>query len=224
VEKLIVSAIIISLFSSISVNGKEIEIALEAELAQKIQDPMIVDDDDVGKNASNDKFIWMEGKPATGGGGRGWAEFIINLPESGTYALWGHVTAWDGNSDSFWVTWQPADPNEDAQVTKNVQFRWGVAGGPVWHWDRINHWLDAGTFDREWKFEEKGDTVLRISVREDATMLDAIFVTSNEKAKTPNEANVRLPTKKDIKIQIEGLAVNQRGKITTTWAGIKSLP
>ena len=59
-EKLIVSAIIISLSSFISVNGKEIEIALEAELAQKIQEPMIVDDD-VGKGASNDKFIWMEG-------------------------------------------------------------------------------------------------------------------------------------------------------------------
>ncbi|MCS5610952.1 MAG: hypothetical protein NZ961_11085, partial [Candidatus Poribacteria bacterium] len=76
----------------------------------------------------------------------------------------------------------------------------------------------------EWKFKEKGETLLRIAVREDATMLDAIFVTSNEKAKTPNEANVRLPTNKDIKIQIEGLAVNQRGKITATWAGIKSLP
>ena len=36
---------------------------MEAELAQKIQDPMIVDDDDVGKGASNSKFIWMEGKP-----------------------------------------------------------------------------------------------------------------------------------------------------------------
>ena len=46
-----------------SVNGKEIEIALEAELAQKVQEPMIVDDDDVGKDASNGKFIWMEGKP-----------------------------------------------------------------------------------------------------------------------------------------------------------------
>ena len=50
-KKLIVLAIIISFFSFISVNGKEIEIALEAELAQKIQAPMIVDDDDVGKGA-----------------------------------------------------------------------------------------------------------------------------------------------------------------------------
>ena len=65
---------------------------------------------------------------------------------------------------------------------------------------------------------------MRIAVREDATMLDAIFVTSNVKAKVQGEANVRLPTKEDIKIQVEGLAVNQRGKITTTWARIKSLP
>ena len=94
----------------------------------------------------------------------------------------------------------------------------------MWHWVRVNQWLDAGRFDREWKFKEKGETVLRIAVREDATMLDAIFVTSNVKAKVQGEANVRLPTKEDIKIQVEGLAVNQRGKITTTWAGIKSLP
>ena len=130
-KKLIVFATIISLFSFVSINGKEIEIALEAELAQKIQAPIIVDDDDVGKDASDGKFIWMEGKPATGGGGKGWAEFSINLPESGKYALWGHVIAWDGNSDSFWVTWQPADPDEDAQATQNVQFRWGVQQKPV---------------------------------------------------------------------------------------------
>ena len=220
-QRTLITSTTICLFLLVSISGFAWDRAIEAEKAGKVEAPMIVSDD---AKASGGKFIWMEGKPATGGGGKGWAEWSINIPKAGTYALWGHVTAWDGNSDSFWVTWQPADPNEDAQVTKNVQFRWGVAGGPVWHWDRINHWLDAGTFDREWKFKEKGETLLRIAVREDATMLDAIFVTSNEKAKTPNEANVRLPTKKDIKIQIEGLAVNQRGKITATWAGIKSLP
>ena len=220
-QRTLITSTTICLFLLVSISGFAWDRAIEAEKAGKGEAPMIVSDD---AKASGGKFIWMEGKPATGGGGKGWAEWSINIPKAGTYALWGKVLAWDGNSDSFWVTWQPADPNEDAQVTKNVQFRWGVAGGPVWHWDRINHWLDAGTFDREWKFKEKGETLLRIAVREDATMLDAIFVTSNEKAKTPNEANVRLPTKKDIKIQIEGLAVNQRGKITATWAGIKSLP
>ena len=220
-QRTLITSTTICLFLLVSISGFAWDRAIEAEKAGKVEAPMIVSDD---AKASGGKFIWMEGKPATGGGGKGWAEWSINIPKAGTYALWGKVLAWDGNSDSFWVTWQPADPNEDAQVTKNVQFRWGVAGGPVWHWDRINHWLDAGTFDREWKFKEKGETLLRIAVREDAAMLDAIFVTSNEKAKTPNEANVRLPTKKDIKIQIEGLAVNQRGKITATWAGIKSLP
>ena len=74
----------------------------------------------------------------------------------------------------------------------------------AWHWDRINHWLNAGTFDREWKFKEAGETVLRIGVREDATMLDAIFVTTNVKATVADQANARLPTDEDRKIQIEG--------------------
>ncbi len=198
--------------------GADIEIALEAELADEIVEPMIIDEE---KTASDGKFIWMEGAPATGGGDRGWAEFIINIPEPGKYALWGHVTAWDGNSDSFWVTWQPADPDENAQQTGNTEFRWGVAQGGAWHWDRINHWLDGGTFEREWKFAKAGETVLRIAVREDATMLDALFVTSNVKATAEDAANVRLPTDKDRKIQIEGLAVDAKGKAATTWGSLK---
>ena len=43
-------------------------IALEAELAQRIEEPMKIDDSDKGKGASNEKFIWMEGEPAVGGG------------------------------------------------------------------------------------------------------------------------------------------------------------
>ena len=39
---------------------------------------MKVDDNAVGKGACNGKFIWMEGKPTTGG--EGWAEFVINIP------------------------------------------------------------------------------------------------------------------------------------------------
>jgi hypothetical protein len=200
--------------------GAEVEIALEAELADEITEPMMISDD---KLASDGKFIWDEGPPVEGGGGAGYAEFIINIPEPGDYALWGHVIAWDGNSDSFWVTWQPADPDEDAQATQNTQFRWGVAQGAAWHWDRINHWLDGGTFEREWKFKKAGETVLRIGVREDATMLDAIFVTTNVKATAPDQANVRLPTDKDRKIQIEGLAVDAKGKAATTWGSLKQV-
>ena len=196
----------------------EVEIALEAELANELVDPMIIAED---KNASDGNFIWAEGEPLTGGGDKGHADFIINIPEAGDYALWGHVIAWDGNSDSFWVTWEPADPNENAQQTGNTEFRWGVAGGAAWHWDRINHWLDGGTFDREWEFKEAGETTLRIRVREDATMLDAIFVTTNVKATVPDQANVRLPTDADRKLQVEGLAVSPKGKVATTWGTLK---
>ena len=100
------------------------ERAIEAEAADTIEAPMIVADDDT---ASGGQFIWMEGAAATGGGGEGWAEYKFHISEPGTYALWGKVLAWDGNSDSFWVTWQPADPDEDAQATQNTEF----AG--VWH-------------------------------------------------------------------------------------------
>ena len=145
----------------------------------------------------------------------------LTIPEPGKYALWGHVIAWDGNSDSFWVTWQPADPDENAQQTQNTEFRWGVAQGAAWHWDRINHWLDGGTFDREWKFNKAGETALRIAVREDATMIDAIFVTTNVKATAPDQANVRLPNDRDRKIQVEGLPVDAKGKAATTWGSLK---
>ena len=165
----------------------------------------------------------MEGKPATGGGGSGWAKFIIDIPENDTYSIWGRVIAWDGNSDSFWVTWTPADPDENPQTTQNTKFRWSVDQGAIWHWDRINQWLDAGTFDREWEFD-KGETTLKIWVREDATMLDCLFITNNNKATTSFDANVRLPDDADRKAQIEGTqkAVNPKEKLATSWGKLKS--
>lgn len=198
----------------------DVEIALEAELADVIQAPMVIADDE--EDASDSKYIWAPGAPKEGGGGDGWAEFIINLPDDGKYALWGHVIAWDGNSDSFWVTWQPADPDENPQVTNNQQFRWAVQNGNAWQWDRINKWIDdVGRSDRIWEFDDPGETVLRIGVREDATKLDAIFITSNSNAADPASAKVRLPTDEDRELQIDGLAVEAKGKVTTIWGSLK---
>lgn len=196
----------------------DVEIALEAELANTIEAPMVIAKDEL---ASDGKYVWMEGPPETGGGGAGYAEFIFNIPEKGKYALWGHAFAWDGNSDSFWVTWKPADPDEDAQVTKKIDYRWGISIKNMWHWDRVNRWLDPGTADREWQFDESGETILRIAVREDAAKLDAIFVTSNVGAATAEQANVRLPTDEDREFQIEGLSVDAKGKVATTWGSLK---
>lgn len=207
-----------TVFVHSSVFGADIEIVLEAELANVIQAPMVIAEDEL---ASDGKYLWMEGPKATGGGDQGWAEFIINLPDDGKYALWAHAYAWDGNSDSFWVTWRPSDPDENPQVTKNTEYRWSIQTKNVWHWDRINHWLNAGTFDRVWEFDDPGETVLRIWTREDASKFDAIFVTSNSNAVTPDAAKVRLPTEEDREKQIDGLDVDAKGKVATTWGKLK---
>ena len=185
--------------------------AIEAENADTIEQPMIIADDDA---ASGGKYVWVEGEPA--GSERdhqGWAEFVINIPEAGTYALWGKVIAWDGNSDSFWVTWQPADPDENAQETQNKQFRWSTAHGNDWHWDRINHWLDSGTFEREWDLSA-GETTLRIAGREDGAKLDVIFITDNLSADEA-EVNPRDPGPEDV------TPVEPKEKLTTTWGKLK---
>ncbi len=189
------------------------ERAIEAEMADVIEEPMVVADD---PDASGGQFVWVEGEPLTGGGGAGWVEYKLHISEPGTYALWGKVIAWDGNSDSFWVTWQPADPDEDAQVTQNVEFRWGVAAGDTWHWDRINHWLDGGTFDREWVIEAGGETTLRIAVREDACMLDVIYITDNL-SEDEAEVNPRDPIPEDSLTPIE-----PQDKLATTWGKLKA--
>lgn len=198
-----------------------VDMALEAEFADVIEEPMVVatpadaaaagGPEPVG--ASRGSFVWVPGPPVTGGGGEGFVEFNIRIPVAGTYAIWGRVAAWDGNSDSFWVVWQPSDPDENPQDTQNTEFRWGVAQGNEWHWDRINHWLNGGTFEREWDFSA-GATTLRIYSREDAAMLDSIFVTDNL-SEDEAEVGPRLPTDEDL------TAVEPAHKLAVTWGEIR---
>jgi hypothetical protein len=226
--KLIMTAIALFMVSTIAFG--DVEIALEAELANKIQAPIVIAVPEDAKaqgggkptEPSNDKFIWAPGPPVTGGGGSGFAEFIIDIPENDTYAIWGRVVAWDGNSDSLWVTWTPADPEENPQATQNTEFRWSTAQGNDWHWDRVNHWLDGGTFEREWELD-KGETLLKIWSREDATMLDCLFISNNLQAES--EGILRMPDDKDRQAQIEGVQrpVEPKAKLATTWAEIRSV-
>lgn len=210
--------LLIGLFIAEAAFAKRVEIAIEAEHPHEIVAPMKVDDD---PNASRGKFIWMEGKPATGGGGAGYATYIINIPTADKYAVWGQVIAWDGNSDSFWVTFVPPDPaDENPQASGNTDYRWATAQGATWHWDRINAWKDGGTFDREWKMDV-GEHKLTIWVREDATMLDALFITNNLSA-DPGSAGARLPTDKEVELWLKGMqAVKSAGKVAMTWGNIK---
>ena len=211
---------------SLSSHAKTVEIALEAEFAHKIQAPMVaaVPDDAIAQGGpgpnepSRGKFVWAPGAPVAGGGDAGFAEFIVDIPVEDEYAIWGHVIAWDGNSDSFWVTVRPADPDENPQQTGNTEYRWAVAQGNNWHWDRINHWLDGGTFERKWDLPQ-GEADIKIWTREDAAMVDALFII-NDPAATQND--VRFPTDEDVEKQLSGQrAVHPTGRLSMTWGYIK---
>ncbi|GIX06678.1 MAG: hypothetical protein KatS3mg115_1081 [Candidatus Poribacteria bacterium] len=203
--------------------AQDVEIALEAEFANEIVPPMTVavpdDVKDFGPkppDPSRGQFIWAPGAPATGGGGAGYARFIVEIPKEDTYAIWGRVIAWDGNSDSFWVTVTPPDEDPNPQQSQDTHFRWATQQGPDWHWDRVNQWLDGGTFEREWDLP-KGEVVITIWVREDATMLDALYIVND----TSNNVVPRLPTDQEVERQQGKLAVDPRGKLATTWAALK---
>ena len=199
-----------------------VEIGVEAEDADTIEAPMVIATPDEAAaqggpkpdEPSGGKFIWMPGPPGTGGGGKGFAEFYVNIPKAGTYAIWGRVIAWDGNSDSFWVTVVPPDPaDQNPQDTEDTHYRWAVQQGNEWHWDKINQWLDGGTFERKWDIPA-GKTLIKIWTREDATMLDCLYITDNL---SDDEAEVQPKLPSEL-----ATAVEPAGKLSTTWAKVKS--
>ncbi|MAF10505.1 hypothetical protein CMK11_08635 [Candidatus Poribacteria bacterium] len=214
--------------TSVALTGAAFELALEAELANEIAEPMVIgvpgDEIDQGgagvDEPSNGAWVWAPGPPVAGDAidHKGHVSFVVEIPEDDTYYIWGSVVAWDGNSDSFWVTVTPADDDPNPQASQDTFYRWGVQQGPAWHWDRVNQWLNAGTFDREWELPA-GEAVITIWTREAATMLDTIWITDSQGA-----AQGELPTDADRDAQLKGgpKAVEPDGKATTTWAGLKA--
>ena len=88
--------------------------------------------------------------------------------------------------------------NSKHQVPLGSSTRTNLALGPN---QCLARWWHARA---EWEFKQPGETTLRIGGREDATMLDALFITTNVKTKDPGAANIRFPTKKDREIQVKG--------------------
>jgi hypothetical protein len=200
-----------------------VEIVLEAELAQVIEAPMIIavpeDAPDQGgpepDEPSNGQFIWSNTSY------EGFAEFAIDIPKAGTYAIWARVIAWSGSNDSFYCTWLPMDSDENLSQTRNNNYRWSVANGNTWQWDRIMVWADDDSrTDKEWNVPA-GPTTLRIWSRESNTMLDCLYITDDI---IGGQMNVRVPTDRDRKIQVEGpgFSVEPAGKLPTTWGNIRS--
>jgi hypothetical protein len=191
------------------------EWATEAEFAQVIQDPMHIS---VPADApahggpepdepSNGQFIWSNTSY------EGYAEFAINMPQAGTYAVWARVIAWTGSNDSFYCTWLPMDSDENLSETRNNDYRWSVENGETWLWDRILVWADDDSrTDREWDVPA-GPTTLRIWTREQHTMLDCIFITDNLSSEEA-DVNPRVPDLVS--------AVEPADKLAVTWGSMKS--
>ncbi|GIX06677.1 MAG: hypothetical protein KatS3mg115_1080 [Candidatus Poribacteria bacterium] len=218
----------VSLLIGGGLSAVAVDLALEAEFPSEIAAPMIVDTPSnasalgpVPSDASRGKFVWLPGAPATGGtDGTGYVRYRVNIPRAGKYAVWGRVLAWDGNSDSFWVTINPPDTDPNPQQSGDTHFRWGVAQGSEWHWDRVNQWLDGGTFEREWDLPQ-GEVVITFFAREDGTMLDAIYITDNL-GTDEADVNPRLPTDQEVANQMGGAAaVEPTGKLALRWAELK---
>ena len=208
------------------------QLALEAELSLEIEEPMVIAVPDEAQaeggpkpdEPSNGKFVWRPGPPLVGGGDHsGSVRFTIPIKEAGAYRIFGHVVAWDGNSDSFWfAVYQDGNDEADKDLapnaTQDTNYRWSVAHGNTWHWDRVNHWLDGGTFERMWELEA-GLVTIAIWNRESATMLDALYITNDEQAGTGV-----LPTDEDRERQRNNfdLSVNPSGKLASAWASLKA--
>jgi hypothetical protein len=163
---------------------------------------------------SRGEFVWQPGAPLEGGGGSGFVQFEINMPAAGQYAIWGRVVSWDGNSDSLWVIWQPADPDENPQDTQNTEYRWSTGSGNTWYWRRVNAWLNAGTIQRVWDMPA-GPSTLTFFSREDGCMLDTLFITDNL-SEDEAEVSPRVPTDDDL------AAVTPADKLAVTWGSIRS--
>ena len=174
----------VSLMFGYAFSALAVRIEVEAEDADTTEAPMVIaapaDVLPYGgpkpDEPSGGQFIWAPGPFNGGHADQGLAEYTVNIPEAGQYGIWGRVIAWDGGSDSFWVTLVPPDPDENPQETQDNQFLWNVAHGNEWHWDRVNQRLEP--LEKLWDLPE-GQVTIKIRPREDGTMLDCFFI-SNE--------------------------------------------
>jgi hypothetical protein len=144
-------------------------------------------------------------------GGPGEVSFSINIPQSGTYALWARTIAPNGNSDSFYVT---RNGTLISEWTLWPNFT-------AWKWLKIaNVSLTAGALN------------LAFRQREDGTKLDQVLLTS-DLSLVPGSGNqapsvnagpdlvVTLPNSANLNgtVSDDGLP-NPPATVTTTWSKV----
>jgi hypothetical protein len=198
-------ALFIVVFSFSGYAKQDDELAFEAEDFDEIGLPMtVVEDEDV----SGGEYI------KSPNGRAGWAEYEIEIPEDGTYYMWGMVQEHDGVTDSFFITFNLDDRGDDNDTNENT---WDLDGpANAWAWDKVSgrglggdpraFELDAGTHN------------LRVWTRENESWLDCIYMSTDQLAvpilASEFEGRERTTIQK---------AVNYAGRLAAVWGQIKAL-
>ena len=136
----------------------------------------------------------------------GFADYEFKSPVAGKAYIWGRVADFRGGGQSWFIVLN-SDNIADAGDSLVIDTH-----GPVWAW--------SGGRDKPESQSptdlKKGTNTVRIQPREAAAGLEAlfdVFMISTEPFK---------PTDEDYEKAKEGLPVAPAGKLTTTWAAIKS--
>ncbi|MBI5150110.1 MAG: DUF4215 domain-containing protein [Candidatus Omnitrophica bacterium] len=140
------------------------DLYVETESAATLTAPMQIASD---ATASGGKFIYIP----NGNGvsysvpGKGTASYTINIPQNGTYALWGRIIAQYPNDDSFFI-----------QVDSGTNYTWPTPAGSTWHWARVKD-----MFHHSYVTLSLSAGVHTISVkhREDGAKIDKLFLTDD---------------------------------------------
>jgi hypothetical protein len=139
-------------------------ISIEAE-SGTITAPMLAQSDSV---ASSGAYIWVpqgSGSLYSPSSTNGLANYTFTIFVSGTYRIWGRVTAPSGSNNSFFVA-----------VDDSAYTRWDTAVATSWTWDLINSYAAADPL----LFElSAGTHNLSLMQREEGTKIDKLIITSD---------------------------------------------
>jgi len=169
--------------------GDYVEIAFEAE-------------------AGNGAKVFVDQNPDASKG-----EYIINMyqvsfefsvPVEGKYTIWGRTLVTNSDQNSFMVTMD------------GITDRWDVGASLGWVWNQVNQELNMGPYNFSLN---SGKHILKFSILESGTKLDAIYITNNLDLWAE-----QIPRRFGITMgYIENPStVEAKEKAITTWAKIKN--
>lgn len=136
----------------------------EAE-AGAVRRNMVIGTDD---GAFGSKYVWAPGKPGEHGGGNGTVTWFLNIPEPGTYYLWGRVLAPTPDDDSFFVS---IHTNSGEPVQSAA---WHTGTHQTWEWTPVGLESNPGPTPLTLP---RGPVKLELRVREDGTAIDRLMLT-----------------------------------------------